>query len=455
MASFTIKETILSPAKTDGIIRWCVDEPFDNITIEDLDIEKNGLRVSGWLLSEKKNTFQIVMLQGNSIIPLKINVERPDVIEKVLNESSTGHENLLCGFNSFVKLSSPYFQIGVIQQGRYRALIEYRVEGALKVIEGHKNWLFLDNDSNKSVEQYTGKIKLTRKERADWKLYFQELERYKDTLGIHICMLIAPSKEMVYSEYYPHKRARVTPIDQLEKLAPESFDLIIPVKELRSSDKRSYRVCDTHWSHYGAMRASLEVLARQKRNINAIETLFSSDKYRTSHVTGDLGNKVFPLQKHNEEFLASFNHQRFVVFDNQLPNFGRIRVIYYENALYDEVLLMLGSSSSYTMFNYLSRIYRTVVFVHCAGNIDTSFIARIKPDYILSQSNARFIVKPPSPRENYTSFVREKAMLLRNKKLNSTLIKKNVVEESCHQNLQRIVAEISKLNNDAMANVLF
>ena len=313
----------------------------------------------------------------------------------------------------------------------------------------------MDNDSNNSVEQYTGRLKLTRKERADWNQYFQELEQYKDSLGLHICMLIAPSKEMVYSEYYPYKRAKVTPIDQLEKLAPDSFDLIIPVQELRYSDKRSYRVCDTHWSHYGAMRASVAVLSHQNKNLHTIETLFSSDKYRTSHVTGDLGNKVFPLQKHDEEFLASFNHQRFIVFDNQLPNFGRIRVIYYANAMYDEVLLILGSSSSYTMFNYLSRIYRIVVFVHCAGNIDRSFIDKIEPDYILSQSNARFIVKPPSPRENYTSFVREKAMLLRNKKVTPTLIKKNVVEESRHQNLQRIVAEISKLNNDAMAHVLF
>ncbi|NKW89883.1 hypothetical protein HGG65_09695 [Alteromonadaceae bacterium A_SAG4] len=455
MASFTIKETILSPTTADGIIRWCVDEPFGNTTVDDLDIEKKGLRVSGWLLAEKNKPFQMVIIQNNSIIPLETNVERPDVIEKVLQKSSSGHEDVLCGFNSFVKLSSPYFQVGVIQQGRYQALVEYRVEGALKVIEGDRNWLFLDNDSNNSVEQYTGRLKLTRKERTYWKEYFQELVQYKESLGIHICMLIAPSKEMVYSEYYPHKRAKVTPIDQLEKLAPESFDLIIPIQELRNSDKRSYRVCDTHWSHYGAMCASIAVLSRQNKNIQAIEKLFSSDIYRTRHVTGDLGNKVFPPQKHDEEFLGSFNHQHFIVFDNQLPNFGRIRIIYYDDAMYDEVLLILGSSSSYTMFNYLSRVYKTVVFVHCAGNVDPSFIKRIKPDFIVSQSNARFIVRPPSAREDYTSFVREKAMLQQNKKIAPTVIKSDVVKESCHKNLKRIVGHISKLNNDAIASIPF
>ena len=54
------------------------------------------------------------------------------------------------------------FSIGVIESANFHPLLMGSIEGSLKVLEGKDNWLFLDNDSNQSVEQYTWKLKISR-----------------------------------------------------------------------------------------------------------------------------------------------------------------------------------------------------------------------------------------------------------------------------------------------------
>ncbi|RDV26578.1 hypothetical protein DXV75_06170 [Alteromonas aestuariivivens] len=448
MATYTIKSKNLAPASFKGVTRWCIDEPTLNQEVDDQILEEFGLTVSGWILVEDPIKIQPVVLIENSIISLKFNRERPDVLVKILGINSENYSDVICGFSTSLSIDAPYFQVGVIFGGKFIALSEFHIEGSLKVLHGRDGWLFLDNDSNQSVEQYTGKIKLSRYERSAWKNYLNHQDQLKKTLGIHFCMLIAPSKEMVYSDYYPYSRARKTALDQLIDLAPLDFDLIIPIKTLRSSPKRSYRVCDTHWSHYGAMLASLDVVSCQKSDKEKIAKLFSSDTYRTRYVTGDLGNKVYPNQKHNEEFLSSFNHQHFVVFDNQLPNFGRIRVIYYKEAIYEDVLMVLGSSSSYTMFNYLSRVYKIIVFFHCAGNIDPEFIKSVNPNYVVTQSNARFIVKSPNANEDFRSYIKEKIDSLKCDEVPNKILRADIINSAGEARLEKIVGYVNSLYED-------
>lgn len=449
MSAFTIKNKIIAPPTIDGVIKWCVDFPKNDEPIDSDNIESNGIELSGWFLSEIGEDIQLVALEGSRVTPIELNIERHDVIEVVLNECSTGHPLLTCGFKTILDVSSQFFQIGFIRKGHFNTLIEFELKGALEIIEGHGNWLFLDNDTNNSVEQFTGKLKLSRQERAEWKKYFRTLLDLQETYGFHVCMLIAPSKEMVFPQHYPFERGKSTAIDQVLNLVPEKLDVIFPVRVLQESEKRSYRMCDTHWSHFGSMKASVEVASHQKTDISELLELFNNDHYRTKHVTGDLGNKIYPNRKHDEEFLASFNHQKYVVFDNKLPNFGRMRVIYYDNAIYDEVLLILGSSSSYTLFNYLCRIYKIVVFVHCAGNIDISFVEAISPDYVLTQSNARFIIRPPSVDENYFTYIEEKLENRDSAFPSSPLLNQELFTTSQNEKLTGIIKFITQNNQNS------
>ena len=97
-----------------------------------------------------------------------------------------------------------------------------------------------------------------------------------------------------------------------------------------------------------------------------------------------------------------------VVYDNNLPNFGRAFILDNPDALNEQTLLVFGSSSVYSMFNYLARIFRTVVFFHTAGNIDKELVDKIKPDFLLAQSNARFVVKAPSFDIKISEYVSDK-----------------------------------------------
>ena len=84
------------------------------------------------------------------------------------------------------------------------------------------------------------------------------------------------------------------------------------------------------------------------------------------------------------------------MYDNGLPNFGRVIVTRWDDALLDETCLVFGSSSSYSMFNYLARLFRYMVFVHSAGNVDASLLRACKPRYLVTQTNARFVAVVPS-----------------------------------------------------------
>lgn len=106
--------------------------------------------------------------------------------------------------------------------------------------------------------------------------------------------------------------------------------------------------------------------------------------------------------------LSNYNYRKNVLFDNNLPNFGRIIVIYNESAQVSSTLLLFGSSSAYSMFHFISRIFQTVVFVHTAGNVDQNLIREVNPDYFCMQTNARFVVKSPTTNESVKKYIAHK-----------------------------------------------
>jgi alginate O-acetyltransferase complex protein AlgJ len=287
-------------------------------------------------------------------------------------------------------------------------LMNGSVEGKFQILEGKEGWLFLNNDTNKSIEQYTGKLKLSRTAQTEWKEYLVSLDNFSRSSGTPVCLLVAPSKEMVYEEYYPYSFSKRAPIQKLKELIPNSLSFILPVKELRDLEQRSFRVCDTHWSLHGARLAAQLVASKlSSSNIEEIN-VFSNDVYQNKVVSGDLGSKLYPPQRHEEDSLTNFNYKQCVVFDNNIDNFGRIIVMHRQHAVFKKTLLVFGSSSSYTMFHYLCRLYSSVVFAHTAGNLDHKIIDVVRPDCICAQTNARFVVKAPKFNDSVVNYIERK-----------------------------------------------
>lgn len=411
MPVYNIKITH-SPAVTSSVYRWCLDSPVNDFAVSDERVGEIGIKVRGWVLPYPKKVFSVVLLCGDEAIPLPFNEERPDVIEKVLKDESSGHPHLKCGFRHSVRFKHADFSIGVIENANFHPLITGSIEGTLKVLEGKENWLFLDNDSNQSVEQYTGKLKISRAEKLKWKSYFKSISVFSLSQQIPTCLLIAPSKENVYPQFYPYSEAKVTPIKQFQKIVPESFPYIYPVESLKAVNDRSYRICDTHWTLHGARESSILLAKKLIGKEEGLRELFQNDLYDAKEGFGDLGRKVYPPSSAKEDILSNYNYRNKVLFDNNLPNFGRIILIHNDTAFHASTILFFGSSSAYSMFHFLSRIFQTVAFVHTAGNVDQELIEQIRPNYFCMQTNARFIVKSPTANESVKRYIESKRKTL-------------------------------------------
>lgn len=407
MSQYSLSIEPLSHKLSDRFL-WCLDRPSNSFKFDYKNLNKSCLDFSGWLVNLKDVKGELVILHGDRVDNLTRNVFRPDVESKIVQKSEMLEKRQHYGFNHAIELISNTFTIALISESVFTPLYNGHIKGAFDVIEGEGKWLFLDNDTNKSVDQFQGKVKLSKYTKKEWLEYMENFQSISQTHNLSSVFLVAPSKEYVLRDKYPIKKLKNTPFEQIEKITPPEFNLLSLTETLKRSSKNTFRVCDTHWNSYGAMLASIELCVNLGISRKALEDLFSTDSYKEKEVGGDLGNKLFPPQTYLEEILTNYNYRNNLIYDNNLPNFGRSIFICKHDALIDETLLLFGSSSSYSMFNYLSRVFSKTVFFHTAGSIDIEVLEKLKPKYMVAQSNARFLVKAPSTSVSIKDIVTEK-----------------------------------------------
>ena len=213
--------------------RWHLDYPCNGQSIDGGELISEGLLFQGWLLNDEASPTSLVIVNGDEVKKIPLNRARPDVISKVLNQAPENHDLLSCGFSERIKLKHSEFTLGIVENGTFTEIISGSVEGKFQILEGKDGWLFLDNDTNKSIEQYTGKLKLSRAAQAEWKEYLELLNTFSFSAQIPVCLLVAPSKEMVYEEYYPYNFSKKAPIEKLKELVPETLNFILPIDEIK------------------------------------------------------------------------------------------------------------------------------------------------------------------------------------------------------------------------------
>ncbi|MDR7119321.1 alginate O-acetyltransferase AlgX-related protein [Rheinheimera soli] len=408
MSSYRI-ELVKHDQKQGPIIRWWLDSPISDATASLDTLTGNGLVFQGWVLQAKPADFQVYVRHGDELAVFEPDCARPDVIEIILKQKPEKHPQLSCGFRFPLPLTSADFELGVIQDDQYFPLCQGHISGPFKVLEGKGNWLFLDNDTNKSVEQFTGKQLLEAEAKQSWQLYMAKLQAYAAQFQCKHALLMAPAKEAVYTEFYPYAKGALTPVEQVLRLVPVGLNLCYPVEALQQSAKRSFRVTDTHWSPFGAMVAAVELAVSLGLVRENIEALFANDEYRRVPLIGDLGNKMFPPRSADEWLLKSFSYRKSVVSDNGLANFGRTLCLANELALVPRHLVIFGASSSYSMLDYLCRIFGRITLMHTAGNIDPGVVAELTPDYLVCQTNARYVVRAPDANYSLAAIIAEKS----------------------------------------------
>ncbi|QDV66603.1 hypothetical protein Poly24_02900 [Rosistilla carotiformis] len=382
------------------VFQWGLDECAQSAA-------GTAVTIKGWVLIQP-NRFAwgevpevAASLDAHVEIVRPLDQLRPDVIAGFFSGAAADHPQLRCGFRFVVAPQVEPVKLSLRLDGRQWALAEVAATGveserdlASKVLHGKAGWLFLRNDTNNSACQHDGTLRLTRKGLRSWRRYSRRLQQMGSRVGAPVALLLSPTKESVLPKYYPHAVGQQTLQEQLGAVIPDEM-LVHPVTPLSAIGDESYLTADTHFSDRGAMVATVEVARTLRLPLADVVSLFANDRYRPEEIVGDLGRKLSPVQTSSTQVLESYDYRKVVVYDNGLPFFGRIVVTENRDALLKKTCLVFGSSSSYPMLKYSSRIFHRVVLAHTAANLDPQLISKLKPDYVVGQTNARFIVRVP------------------------------------------------------------
>lgn len=391
-----------------AVLNWCLDLPCEDIGFSIAELTQDGVWFQGWMLSKADSQTKPYLRQGDSYHFFDLDVQRNDVVKTVLGIVDDNHPQRRCGFRQRVVINQSECFFGVEIDGQFVDLISARVVGVFKVLQGKDGWLFLDNDTNRSVEQFTGKLRLDFLVKRNWEQYFDNALLISERQRCRFCFLIVPAKETVFEEKYPHRRAKLTLLDDVRALVADSYPLIYPVDVLRCAALRSYRITDTHWSSYGACVATKAIGCALGLKAQELDAVFANDTYRLRRSVGDLGNKLFPNHFAEETMLTSYSYRKLICYDNGLANFGRVLVVHNPQAMQKGLCLIFGSSSAYSMLDYLTRLFSEVVLVHTASSIDESIISMLSPNFLIAQTNSRFMVKAPETDYHLQTIIQEK-----------------------------------------------
>lgn len=424
-------------------VRWHLDFPDPKRPVWFLP---GGRVVQGWIvlpenLAETLSDVRIVaQWQPEFELCHPLDIDRPDVVEKIVSAPMEEAAQRVGGFRFTVPPMLASFRLMLVLEGESWLLREIRLDigndkcgQQLKVLEGKQGWLFLDNDTNGSVDQFMGRMRLTKSGLEGWDDYLHQLENVAD--GLPWALLVAPSKESVMgANYHPRQEGASGPMHQLLTL-DVSKDVVYPVDELKALGDRAFIPTDTHWTNEGALAATLALVAKLGVDENACRELFKNDRYKSKTMSGDLGNKLSPNKTSSVDVLVSFGYSRYKTYDNGLPNFGRLLVVEYPEALIAGTCLIFGSSSSYSMFNYLCRVFQRIVFVHSAGNVDPDLVKAVAPAYLATQTNARFVVQIPTVAHSLDKVIHQKCAQLDEKAFEGVREKRIIASDEYLQTL--------------------
>lgn len=392
---------------TPGLHAWALDFPQPDAAPR---MGERGLYLQGWALGKDDVycTELLVRVEGEDTQPrsFAFNNARPDVIQRVLGVAPADHPALRCGFIAYLGPVPEAFTLGVKAGAETIWLCDVRLDGkpevrapmaAPQVIVGAEGWLYLDNDTNHSVDQHTGRLTLDEAGLERWADYLDACTGIAAKAQARHAVLIAASKEQVIGEHYPHAKGEHTVHDQVLALSRPEHALVDTAALLcaRADKGECFIKTDTHWTDRGARYAALALLAQLGLDAQAAQRCWTDDVYYTMPFAGDLGVKLQPALVAPTEFLEARPVAHDAAFDNHLPNIGRVLVFERAAAVFDKTLLLFGASSSYPMLKYLKRVFGRVVFVHSAGNVDTALVAHEQPDYLVMQTTARFMITPP------------------------------------------------------------
>ncbi|WP_270793555.1 MULTISPECIES: hypothetical protein [unclassified Aeromonas] len=346
------------------------------------------IKLSGWVLYNK-NPVEVVIKHSHGEDIFKCNRFRPDVLKNLNIEAVE-----LCGFLIPITFSGS-FDVGFIVNDGVAWGARIDIKPAEKIQFGKSGYLFLDNDHNKSVAQFNGQELISEKSISSWRDYFSTLNEYIDNSKAKRIFTLAPAKELVLPQYYPHKKADITPVEQF-MINFHMEDILYPKDALSHAGDSTYSRQDTHWTDYGAGIVANYIL-------DSIGTSLKEPfpfQFRIIKAKGDLGVKISKTT-YQEVMKADFSSARKLkTFDNGINNRGLIQTYHNPDAVINKKIVVFGDSFSHNLVPYFVNVFSRVVYILSGASIDYDVLKHEQPDLVICEITTRFLVQ--APESNYS-----------------------------------------------------
>ena len=260
-----------------------------------------------------------------------------------------------------------------------------------KVLIGKDGWLFLDNDTNRVIDQISGKYILPTDFKERWfNLFSFRLEKSL-SLGFKYFYSIIPNKENVYKKYLPEhiSHSEVQPVKFILEGIPSGIDSCYLLDELviASNVNDVYTKGDTHWNYVGALCG-----------FNKIATMLglgalTPNDYILSYldVVGDLSSKL-GINNFGPK-ISLLKKSYCIVEDNGVSNIGKRIIFRNDDQSLPTCILFRDSFADYQLEFFASRFSRLICLWQ--PNLDYDYIAKERPDFVIQQQVERFLVEVP------------------------------------------------------------
>ena len=277
------------------------------------------------------------------------------------------------------------------------------------VIKGRDDFLFLDNDTNRSVDQIEGRYACDRRFLASVKLC-HDIRAFvaQREFGGEYQHAIVPNKESVLRDYLGEgirwAAHGLPPVYKYKEMFPDSLSFFAPDFADPQQISRYFARTDTHWTHF----AALEYLKAFFRKVApALEVELNRLEIRHGSTTqlGDLGGKL-ELPPEKLEVIQPLKPQGKQVFTNGVQNEGCVRHFVNDAAPIKELVMLNHDSTSGWLFCWLAELFSSVLCVHCA-DFDGPLLMQLRPRYNFFVQIERFFVRLPLNEFNLYNFVKD------------------------------------------------
>jgi len=265
------------------------------------------------------------------------------------------------------------------------------------VTSGKDGYLFLNNDSNKIIDQITGKYALPKEFFHKYISFHCDLRSSIEEQEANYLYIIAPNKETSLRQFLPddvvYQQFGLTPINQFISSYEGHNDFIYYNADLLDQNVSSFATYDknsSQWTAQGALKyvlAALEALGATDLRNRILSTPFVLGNNKS---TGDLGAVIGRPPEAIETFKLLTPYSQ-ILYENRLSGEGHIRHAYSKKG--NGRAIIFHDSFIAPLIPIFSEVFEQVLFVQTPDYI-SELVSSYQPRYVIRLQAERLFPRP-------------------------------------------------------------